>query len=170
MGLFSKNKKKEFKSRFMTVNGTQLSQHGKKESGIDSERTIDMTLHDDCIEFTYPLSKITPIKIDYYSILSYEKITDEEIRTKKKSVIKSAVVGGVLFGGVGAIVGALDATNGDKVTKKKKNYFVINALNDNGDEETYLLEIVPATKPHKEIIEQLDNKTGGNKNESKEMG
>lgn len=62
--------------------------------------------------------------------LSYDKITDlyygmeHEIVEKNKSVIGRAVAGGLLFGGTGAIVGAISGT-GKKEKKKLKFVFVI---------------------------------------------
>ena len=56
-------------------------------------------------------------EIEHAAIL--EEITSE---TKNKSVIARALVGGILLGGVGAVVGGLTALNPD--LKKNKNYYL----------------------------------------------
>lgn len=52
-------------------------------------------------------------------------ISDTELVQKDKSVIKRGLVGGVLFGGVGLILGALDGT-GSKTKEQNIDYLIIN--------------------------------------------
>lgn len=71
--------------------------------------------------------------------LNYGKITDvfygtyTEIKEKKQSPIGRALVGGMLFGGAGAIVGAVSA--GTKEKKKTKFHFVISYTSSSGEEK-----------------------------------
>ena len=71
--------------------------------------------------------------------LKYSQITDvfyglqTEIQEKKQSPIARALVGGMLFGGAGAIVGAVSA--GKKETKKRKFVFIISYTASSGEEK-----------------------------------
>ena len=58
-------------------------------------------------------------------IISLEEFTEEQIITKDKSVIGRAIIGGILTGGVGAIVGGISGV-GSKQKKVEKFYFIIN--------------------------------------------
>jgi hypothetical protein len=69
--------------------------------------------------------------------LKYDQITDvyygleKEIVEKSKSVIGRAVTGGLLLGGVGAVVGAVSGT-GKKEKTVKKFMFIISYKSSNG--------------------------------------
>lgn len=71
--------------------------------------------------------------------LNYSQITDvfhgytTEIQEKNKSTIGRAVAGGLLFGGAGAVVGAMTA-NGKKEKKVTKLMFVISYTSSQGEE------------------------------------
>ncbi len=60
-------------------------------------------------------------------------ISDTELVQKDKSVIKRGLVGGVLFGGVGLLLGALDGT-GSKIKEQNIDYLIIN-YKDNGEDK-----------------------------------
>ena len=71
--------------------------------------------------------------------LNYNQITDvfygykTEIVESNKSVIGRAVAGGLLFGGVGAVVGAVSGT-GPKEKKQTSLYFIISYKSSNGED------------------------------------
>ena len=71
--------------------------------------------------------------------LNYSQITDvfygfmTEIQEKNKSTIGRAMAGGLLFGGAGAIVGAMTA-NGKKEKKVSKFMFIISYTSSKGEE------------------------------------
>jgi hypothetical protein len=69
------------------------------------------------------------------SIISCEKYTEKEL--KEKSVIGRAVVGGLLFGGAGAVVGAVSGAN----PKEKNVYYATITYTDNNEEKTLLFKI-----------------------------
>ena len=76
--------------------------------------------------------------------LQYNQITDvfygmeTEITEKEHSPIARAFIGGALFGGAGAIVGAMTAT---QKTKKRTFYFIISyTASDNGEEKIITFE------------------------------
>lgn len=73
-------------------------------------------------EFTIPVERI--VNFGYF--------TETQIAEKSKSVVGRAVIGGVLLGGLGAVVGAASGIGTKKVAKEEA-YFVINYLNKEGE-------------------------------------
>lgn len=71
--------------------------------------------------------------------LNYNQITDvfygykTEMVEQNKSVIGRAVAGGLLFGGVGAVVGAVSGT-GSKEKAERGLYFIISYKSSNGED------------------------------------
>ena len=100
---------------------------------IPSGSAVEVSLYDDHIELSCPAAK-TPIK------LAYDQITDvffgyrEELVEKSKSVIGRAVAGGLLFGGVGAVVGATSGI-GNKTAKHIDKYLVISYKSKDGTDK-----------------------------------
>lgn len=93
----------------------------------------EVALYDDCLEINHSVleNKIT---------LKYEKITDvfhgykTQLKEINKSVIGRAVAGGLLFGGVGAVVGSISGT-GTKTKKEKNLYLIISYIDSDGNEQ-----------------------------------
>lgn len=75
------------------------------------------------------LSKIGEASLNLDKITNAGMITEEEI--KEASVVGRAVVGGLLFGHLGAIIGGMSGT---KDKKKTQSYYVINYTS-NGEEK-----------------------------------
>ena len=77
--------------------------------------------------------------------LQYSQITDifyglkTEIVQKQQSAIGRAMVGGILFGGAGAVVGAISA--GKKEKKKTNLYFIISYISSSGEEKCISFEV-----------------------------
>jgi hypothetical protein len=71
--------------------------------------------------------------------LKYSQITDvfhgykTEIANRPGSPLKRAVVGGLLFGGVGAVVGAVSADK-DRTKKESHLYFIISYTSSTGED------------------------------------
>lgn len=77
--------------------------------------------------------KKRPIKIIALNDISnVAVISDTELIQKDKSVIKRGLVGGVLFGGVGLLLGALDGV-GSKTKEQNIDYLIINYKENNED-------------------------------------
>lgn len=101
-------------------------------AGFSKGYMYDVALYDDHLEITSMQKR----KL----LLNYDQITDvfyggnTELIQKPKSVIGRAVVGGVIFGGVGAIVGAASGT-GTKTGKKTHLYFIISYTSSDGEDK-----------------------------------
>ncbi len=100
-----------------------------------ANNAYEVALYDDHLEISSPLQKN---KI----LLPYSQITDvfhgyqTELVQKERSTIGRAAVGGLLFGGVGAVVGAVSGTK-DKTVKETKLYLIISYTSSEG-KESYL--------------------------------
>lgn len=115
-----------------------------------------LTLLDDKIEIKQRIGNSNPTYIFYNQLKSYKMVSEKEILDKNKS-ISSAVIGGVLFGGVGAVVGAV---NGASQHKTETKYYYEFVFDDNGEEKIARLEIVGATLGLSNMEKQLKNKVG----------
>lgn len=128
MGIFSKKEKKEkIEMQFKNISGLMLNRGDivfikKEDNGILISNPISN------YELRISYNDITNISSHYY--------TEEEI--ENKSVIGRAIVGGVLTGGIGAIVGGMSGV-GSKKKSKKVPAFEIGYIK-NGVESTILLE------------------------------
>lgn len=74
------------------------------------------------------------------TITNYAIVTEQEIKNVDKSVIGRAVVGGVLLGGLGAIIGGMSGIGTKTKTGKERRFFVVNYLNDNGEQAAISFE------------------------------
>lgn len=68
---------------------------------------------------------LSVIDIHNSQIISLSQTTQEELIQKKKSVVGRAIVGGILTGGIGAIIGGMSGL-GSKTKKGIKYYLIIN--------------------------------------------
>ena len=116
MGFFSKTK------------GSIISDYFKlmyDVGGLTAGNVVEVALYDDRLEVKDMMK--------HSASLSYSQITDvfhglkTEITQVSKSSIGRALAGGVLFGGVGAIVGAVSGT-GTKEKKERHIYFIISYI------------------------------------------
>lgn len=123
MGFLTKTKGSIISDAFKLVEGTSLQ----------PELMYDVALYDDHLTIKLPLGKQD-------ATLNYSQITDvfyglqTEIVTTGKSVIGRAVAGGLLFGGVGAVVGAVSGS-GTKQKKERRFYFIISYTSSAGEDK-----------------------------------
>lgn len=119
------------------------------------ENMVNVVLYDDYLELSAPMAK-TPITLDYAQITDIFYGAETEIIKKSKSPIGRAVAGGLLFGGVGAVVGAVSGS-GTKDKKVTKIYFIISYTSAGGEdrflkfEDTRVFKGVKLSKKLKEL-------------------
>lgn len=75
--------------------------------------------------FEQRFSKVPNANLSFEKITNVAWVTEEDV--KNASVVGNAIVGGVLFGGLGAIIGTVSGTK-----KKSETYLVINYTSANG--------------------------------------
>lgn len=93
---------------------------------------VDVALYDDHLAIKSPAIK-QEITLNYSQITDVFYGKKTEIVESNKSVIGRAVAGGLLFGGVGAVVGAVSGT--EKETKKSGFYFIISYTSGDGEDK-----------------------------------
>lgn len=113
MGLFGGNKKEKTKMFFNSIKGLNIN---------ENER-IELIKSDDSLIINKALSTVNLETIKYKDIISINRYNEQEIVQKDKSVIGRAIVGGVLTGGIGAVVGGMSGV-GSKSKKGKMRFFV----------------------------------------------
>lgn len=124
MGFFTKTKGSIISDAFKLV-----EDHANLTKGL----MYDVNLYEDHLTIKVAFGK-------QEATLKYDQITDvyygmeTEIISKNKSSIGRAVAGGLLFGGVGAVVGAVSGT-GTKDKKERHFYFIISYLSSTGEEK-----------------------------------
>ena len=130
MGLF-----KSKKGSIMSENFVLLEDVGQ----LQKDLVVEVSLYDDHLELTAPFMKKTPISLKYAQINDVFYGVQTDIIHKSKSPIGRAVAGGLLFGGAGAIVGAVSGT-GKKDKKVSKFLFIISYTSSAGDDKLLQFE------------------------------
>ena len=103
---------------FKSKKGSIISDYfqcAEKEPWCDAGIMCDIALFDTHLEIT-PLAAKQSISLAYVQITDVFYGVETDIVQKEKSPIGRALIGGALFGGVGAVVGAISGNN----TKEKK--------------------------------------------------
>lgn len=128
MGLFNRKDKKE-----------KISMYFNHISGLDLDKGFAVSLNklEDEILIEYGNGKFQ-LKIPYSNIVKVNRYTITEEEFKKKSILGRAIVGGVLTGGVGAVIGGMTGI-GDKKTTRDVSIVEIE-YNNSGSAEIILLE------------------------------
>lgn len=102
--------------------------------------------------------KYPPALLKYSQLTAAEVVTEQEIRTKSKSVVGRAVIGGLLLGSLGATIGGISGI-GSKQKISEKQYLVINYTSSVDSEPKVLsFEIVGATLHLSDFIIALKSK------------
>lgn len=94
-----------------------------------------LTILDDHLQIAIPLAKPDQIKtLNYSQIHDVIYESDIEKISKSKSPIGRAIAGGLLFGGAGAVVGAISGLKPKEKTQRKF-YLIINYTSKNGEDK-----------------------------------
>lgn len=123
----------------------------------------DVALYEDHLEIKMPLGKDkTTLLYSQITDVEYGSVT--EIVEKNKSVIGRAVAGGILLGGLGAVIGAVSGT-GKKETKKRHLYFMISYTSADGEDKYLSFEdtrMYKGRKVYEKLRELCNISKGGN--------
>ena len=129
MGLFAKKERKPKVASACFVHIDGLNYHNgmivRVTAGIDS-----VGIYSTSSTRKNPLAQYT---LNYYKITNADIISRQEIMTVQQDAVGGAILGGLLVGGVGAIVGAA-ANSGTSKRTANNNYLIINYTPDGGDE------------------------------------
>ena len=123
---------------FRSEKGTIISEMFKLVDGhvnMPPNWVYDILLYDNHLHIKQKVGGKAEATLQYHQITDVFYGTQIEIKEKKQSPIGRALVGGFLFGGAGAIVGAMTA--GKKEKKKARIYLIISYVSSTG-KESYL--------------------------------
>lgn len=102
---------------------------------VETNTFFKLVLLEDRLQIGLPLAKPDQLKtLRYDQIRDVVYTSDIETISKSKSPIGRAIAGGLLFGGAGAIVGAISGS-GVKEKKQYKFYLIINYISKDGEEK-----------------------------------
>ena len=99
---------------------------------LKTGQAVDVSLYEDHLTLKNFAIK-QPITLNYSQITDVFYGYTTEIEEKNKSIIGRAMAGGLLFGGAGAIVGAMTAS-GKKEKKVTKLMFIISYTSSKGED------------------------------------
>lgn len=126
----------------------------EKTMNIGEKEIVDIALYEDHLEIK---NKKQTLKLDYDQVTDVFHGYEDVLVEKQRSPIGRAVVGGLLFGGAGAVVGAISGTQTTK--KKKKLLFIICYTGSDGGEKFLKFEDTRMYKG-KKIAKQLKEFSG----------
>lgn len=128
---------------------------------LKAQNATEVSLWPDHLELSAPMAK-QPITLDYKQITDVFYGIETELTQRPKSVIGRAAAGGMLFGGVGMIVGAISGT-GTIEKKTHKLLFTISYIASSGEtgflqfEDTRRYKGAKVAKTLKELCDIKDN-------------
>ena len=149
MGFFKSTKGSIISDYFLTM---------EKIMNIEENEIVDIALYEDHLEIK---NKKQTLKLDYDQVKDVFHGYEDVLVEKQRSPIGRALVGGLLFGGAGAVVGAISGTQTTK--KKKKLLFIICYIGSDGEEkflkfeDTRMYKGKKITKQLKELAEIKDS-------------
>lgn len=120
---------------FKSTKGSIISDYFKilkDVGGLGKDNAVDVALYEDHLTLKNFMVK-QPITLNYSQITDVFYGFTTEIEQKNKSTIGRAMAGGLLFGGAGAVVGAMTA-NGKKEKKVTKLMFIISYTSSSGED------------------------------------
>lgn len=120
---------------FKSTKGSIISDYFKLMYDVGrlvAGNAVDVALYDDHLEIKDMLKHSASLKYSQITDIFYGAET--EITQISKSSIGRALAGGLLFGGVGAIVGSVSGI-GTKEKKERHFYFIVSYISGDGEEK-----------------------------------
>ena len=150
---------------FKSKKGSIISDYFKLTDTLgvyNSGDMVDVALYDDHLIIMSPVLK-QEIKLNYDQITDVFYGLETEVIEKNKSVIGRAIAGGLLLGGVGAVVGGISGT-GTKTKKERHFYFIISYTSSTGEDKFIQFEDTRLYKGVKVAnkLKELCNVNNGN--------
>lgn len=153
---------------FKSKKGSIISDYFKLTDTLgvyNSGDMVDVALYDDHLIIMSPVLK-QEIKLNYNRITDVYYGLETEIIEQNKSVIGRAIAGGLLLGGVGAVVGGISGT-GTKTKKERHFYFIISYTSSTGEDKFIQFEdtrLYKGVKVANKLKELCNVKSVGNGN------
>ena len=133
---------------------TTLKANFKK---VETNTIFTLELLEDKLQIGLPLAKQNQLQtLKYEQIKDVVYTSDIQKVSKSKSPIGRAVAGGLLFGGVGAVVGAVSGTS-TKTKSEYHFYVIINYTSKDGEDKFLQYEDTTLGKG-KQFIDELKNR------------
>lgn len=127
MGFFAKTKGSIVSDSFYLL---------EDHANLKAKLMYDIALYDDYLNIKLAFGK-QEAKLNYSQIKDVFYGMETDIINIEKSSIGRALAGGLLFGGVGAVVGAI---SGSGTKQKKSDIFIISYLSSNNEEKVIQFE------------------------------
>lgn len=121
---------------FSSKKGSIISEYFKILEDVaqyKANNMVNVVLYDDHLEISVPIPKILPITLSYSQITDVYYGVEMQIVEKNKSVIGRAAAGGLVFGPIGAVVGAVSGT-GKKEEKESHYLFIVSYTSSSGED------------------------------------
>ena len=123
---------------FKSKKGSIMSEYFKPLHAIGpiTEQTelVEVALYEEHLELKGFMEKHEPISLQYDQITDVFHGIQSELVEKDRSVIGRAVAGGLLFGGVGAVVGGMSGVGKKKEKTVTKLLLIISYTSKDGEE------------------------------------
>lgn len=115
---------------------------------------VEVALYEGHLELKAALSKHEPISLQYSQITDIFHGIQSELVEKDSSVIGRAVAGGLLFGGVGAVVGGMSGVGKKKEKNVTMKVLIISYTSKDGEDKFLQFHDIRCLKG-KKLVAQL---------------
>lgn len=124
---------------FLSKKGSIMSDYFRPLHAIgpiaeNKNELVEVALYEDHLELKATIAKHEPISLRYEQITDVFHGVQSEIVEADRSVIGRAVAGGLLFGGVGAVVGGMSGVGKKKEKTVRTLLFIISYTSKDGED------------------------------------